>query len=1047
MKSGPFTTEKDGFRVGHPTQTMVQTRLRVLGRFSLELADVTAPSLATQKARAILAYLVAHRKSDVARERLLEIFWSEATPDAARDGLRSTLWSIRRSIKDAGFDPNEYLVANRTLVRWKARSWLDSEAFLELARSDDAVDLEASLELYKGDFLEGDYEEWTVSERDRLSDEYDTVLARLVQIARNHDAAQLLLSRNPYDEPSYLLLIEDELSAGRIVAAAALAERCERALSEVGAQPSEALRELVAGISSRRIQNVGKLVLPFVGRQNELSKVRNRLDGDTGSCILVVSGEAGIGKSAFLSRSADIAQSSHRSAVTIRCFDTDSRPFGPFEELYANLHGEPFNALVSREHLEAARHLADSIVKSLDPSAIVLIDDAHTLTADARGVLSALANSACSLRRMLLIATRTEGLQDVTSAVSGCAHETIVLGPLPFDDLRAAIDSVLTDGGERVAITVFERSGGHPLFAASLLDSLTQSGVLRSESGNWHLAAPLDERMPLPKTLATYIHTRLRARGEKAATLAAALSLEPTATSDDLTAVLHLPEDDILNAIDDLLALGVLTQPASVSQVAFAHDLYREVAGTMLNAGRRTRLHRAFAQRFASLASPESSVRCARHLSLAGEATAAAEAYYRAATEALEWRAALEARDRCIAGISQLENLERKQEIELLLASLKMLLSKAQAALGDAPSAIASANDAIVVAKRIGDGKTAIEAALVRQSLLLDDYDAAGVLASSQEVVLMARDAHDDASLSIALADQSWAQRLLGYEEAAFHAAHEAERAAAASGDYDLESYALEQIILTGITWWKFTDGKDAAARSLLVMSRASRLARIALQCAIASLNLALEHRRDASSAISAATALFQEDDDESTRMPAHTPFRQIRLKLEVDATAARLALSEGDMHRALTMAAELENVALPRARQLASLFRAEAHFELALPDVTPAMVLQRGQFFMQDVYTGSRSPDLAETLGAVTASVNDAQERVLRALDRVEAAARRTPVEADHAFALLERAADKCGAEHVALRARLRSRDYSAARALATSRIAGTDRTDPKNA
>ena len=220
---------------------------------------------------------------------------------------------------------------------------------------------------------------------------------------------------------------------------------------------------------------------------------------------------------------------------------------------------------------------------------------------------------------MLLIATRTEGLSDILAALSGCPVESIVLGPLGRDDLRVAIDSVVADDQQVLATTVFERSGGHPLFAATLLDSLAQSGLLRAERGSWRLVGNLTDQVALPKTLTTYIQARLRARGETASTVAAVLSLEPNATADDIIAATQLPERQVFDALDDLLALGVVIQPASGPQLAFAHDLYREVAAAMLNAGRRARLHRAFAERFASSQSAESSLRCARHLILAGD--------------------------------------------------------------------------------------------------------------------------------------------------------------------------------------------------------------------------------------------------------------------------------------------------------------------------------------------------------------------------------------------------------------------------------------------
>jgi DNA-binding SARP family transcriptional activator len=1028
---------------------MAESRLRILGKLSLELANVTAPSLATQKARALLAYLITHHESDVGRERLLDVLWPDIEPDRAKEGLRSALWSIRRAIRDAGFEPDEFLTANRAVVRWTAQTWFDAEEFSKLAQSDDPKRLESALALYKGDFLEGDYEEWTVAERTRLSAAYESVLARLVRSTRNHEAAQLLLTRNPYDEPSYILLIEAELSAGRVVSAEALAERCERALAEVGAQPSAGLRQLVGGIASRQIKSIPKLVLPFVGRETELAKVRDHLSSATGAghCVLI-SGEPGIGKSSFLSRAADIAQSLERTVVSVRCFDTDSRAFGPFEELYADLYDEPFNPTAASGRDDAALRLAECLVRGLESFAVLSIDDAHALRADSRRVLSALASEIRSGDIRLVVSTRSEGVPDILASMTGCLSESIVLGPLRLDDLRTAIDSVVADNQETVARTVFERSGGHPLFACTLLDSLAQSGLLRADRGAWRLVGVLDDQVALPKTLTTYIQARLRARGDVASAVAAALSLEPSASVDDIIAALQLPESRVFDALDDLLALGVVIQPASGPQLAFAHDLYREVAATMLNAGRRVRLHRAFAERFASSSRSESSLRCARHLSLAGEPLAAAGAYYRAAGEALEWGAWMEARDRCSAGIAGLERLERKPEVEVALARLKMLSAKARAALGDSTAAIAAASDAIELARRSGESRTAMEAALARQRALLDDHDAVAALASSREIAALARNANDDAALAIGLADESWAQRLLGCETEAIRAARDAEAAAHAAGDNDLSCYALEQLILADATWWRFKDGLEARARATQVIARASRLARAAVHCAFASLHLALGHRKDASTDLAAAATALQEQVNEPHRSQTFAPFGVTRLKLALAASMARLALEENAAERALTISSELENMPMIRARKLAMLFRADSFFERGLPNTTQAdgPLTEAPETFLQDVCSGTRSPVIAATLNAATIAAGDVSERLLHALDVIEFAARRAPLDADRAFAQLARAAQRCGAQRVASRALLRCEDYREMRMLASSGVVVAERAESRS-
>ncbi|MDQ6825129.1 MAG: AAA family ATPase [Candidatus Eremiobacteraeota bacterium] len=1030
-----------------------ETRLYGFGRFSLELGPVTAASLATQKARALLAYLVAHHDKDAARERLLELLWPETDPDRAREGLRSALWSIRRIIRDAGFEPDDYLTANRAVVRWTKPTWFDVEEFLSLARSDDLKQLRSALTLYTGDFLEGDYEEWTVAERARLSTVYESVLARLVRMERSHEAAQLLLARNPYDEPSYLLLIENELSAGRIVSAEALAERCERALAEVGAQPSADLKKLVIGITRRQIQSIPKLVLPFVGRETELARVRDYLVGGSNGGALLISGEAGIGKSWFLARAADIARDHGHTVLSVGCSDTDVRTFGPFDELYADLYDEPFNPAIKNNLADVAQKFAQSLIGELDSETVFSVDDAHALRAEARSVLAALVGQLRSIGQRVFLSVRTEGLSEMQATLQGGRSENIILGPLDLDDVRAAVDSLVADNQEIVARTVFERSGGHPLFAATLLESLAQSGALRADHGTWRLVGVLDDKVALPKTLTTYIQARLRARGESASAVAAALAVEPSATVDDITAVLQLPESQVFDALDDLLALGVLIQPASGPQLAFSHDLYREVAAGTLNVGRRMRLHRGFAERFASLSSAESSLRCARHLSFAGESMAAAETYYRAAIEAMEWGAWMEARDRCGAGIANLEKLERKAEVEALLARLKMLSARVRSALGDLPAAIAVASDAVALARRSGASEMAIDAALARQNALLDSYDPEAALASSREIAGLARDAHDDAALAVALADESWSQRLLGREAEAVQAAREAEIAANAVGDSDLRCYVLEQLVLAAATWWRFDDGLLAAARISEIITLASRPAQAAMHCALAALDLALERQTDASSRIAAANALLRQGIDEPQRSLTSSQaatwlaasFGPARLKLVIAAMAARLAFEKGDVEAAIAIANELATIATPRAQQLAIIFQASALFELGEPNATITNVsplpAQSSTFFWPDVYSGIRTPELMNILDAAVMKTSEAAQRLLHALDLVEAAARRTLLDADRAFARVARAAELCGAPYVASRAKLRRDDYREMRAAASSRAVNAGR------
>ncbi len=209
------------------TRTDIQASdLKTLGGFALRVSGKTTPSPATRKARALMAFLVINQGADAARERLIEVFWPRVEPDRARDSLSTALHSIRRSLRTAGLDANAFLLATKSVVRWMADTAVDSEEFARLAAREDPLAIQEALQLYQGDFLEGDYDEWVVAERERLAALYETVLARAVRTSNDTDAARRLIARSTYDEQAYAVVIEEELRAGRRSLAASWIERC-----------------------------------------------------------------------------------------------------------------------------------------------------------------------------------------------------------------------------------------------------------------------------------------------------------------------------------------------------------------------------------------------------------------------------------------------------------------------------------------------------------------------------------------------------------------------------------------------------------------------------------------------------------------------------------------------------------------------------------------------------------------------------------------------------------------------------------------------------
>jgi predicted ATPase/DNA-binding SARP family transcriptional activator len=634
------------------------TRLTTLGGFAFNVNEIWTRGPATRKARALMAYLVMNRSADVSRETLLGVFWAEADPEHARASLKTALWSIRRCLITAGARADEFVLANKSIVRWTADTAVDASQFADLATCGELQADQEALQLYRGDFLEGDYDNWTVTERERLAALYETVLARVARTSKDIEAAQRFVTRNPYDEDVYATLIEAELAAGRRSSAASWAERCRKALSEVGEKPSAAFEARFGNIAHVDLPIVRELVLPFAGREVELALLAAKFSESKSArgSLTLVQGVAGIGKSTLLERATRIASDEGLRVIPVRCAGEVPSTFGPWQEIFGAVTGADFEQFVAAHASDLASAVGEAIAARLTQPTAIIVDDAHELSAEAVQIFASLAK-ATAARHAVVAGSRPEGLAALRSQLTDLSFEELSLGDLDRSSLKWALAQVLGGDQPGVLDALYDRSGGHALFFTGLLNSLVSVGALRLEQDRWQLTKPIDASIELPDTLKRYIGTRLSARGELPRAVACALALEPEASADDLRVVLRVSEPVVLDALGDLLALGLITQPASGAQFAFTYDLIREVAAVGLNAGRRKLLHRAFAERLTNDTEREASLRLARHLSAAGDSLAAAQAYVKSAQEVLQLNAAQDAIDRCDAGIAAASKL------------------------------------------------------------------------------------------------------------------------------------------------------------------------------------------------------------------------------------------------------------------------------------------------------------------------------------------------------------------------------------------------------
>ena len=415
------------------------------------------------------------------------------------------------------------------------------------------------------------------------------------------------------------------------------------------------------------------------------------------------------------------------------------------------------------------------------------------------------------------------------------------LGPLDRQILEAALSRALGDRDASLFERLYRRSGGHPLFFSGLLRSLVEDGIIVRQGRAWKVVQKLERELKLPDSLKGFIETRLRARGDHAQALAGALAIEPLANADDLVAILDIGETQVFDALDDLLALAIITEPAEGPQFAFRHDLLREVALATVNAGRRTALHRDFARRLEGNVARDASLRRARHLRTSGQVVAAGQSYADSICEALALNAVQDAIERGDEGIGALENIERTAKRDNSLAELKLLMSQATLATANPETALAFANDAVTLARSGGDALQLARALLDRAAASAAMFSSREQKADANEAAQIARGLRDDTLLAGALAHVATSARLAGERSDSLSAATEAYEAAVRCGHWTLALEVLAQRLLTQVTWWLYGDALETLRAAENAERRADSLARATFLQARATLWYALE--------------------------------------------------------------------------------------------------------------------------------------------------------------------------------------------------------------
>jgi len=304
-----------------------------LGLLTVCAEDQPLPTPPTLKSQSLLAYLVLHRSQALARERLAGMFWGNRPEPKARQSLSTALWHIRRCLPDSTLIRGD---AHVVQFDPQADVWIDAEVFEQQAGGTALADLEQAVALYRGDFLEGFYDDWILDERYRLEALFLQTLAHLMrryEAIGDHEAAlasaQRLLRRDPLREEAHRVAMRAYARLRQRNAALEQYRRCREILSkELGVEPMAETTALQQAILAGRFrpkqepEHVSHLIVPapvvsplpqqnplhllgrspLVGREQDMAFLIERWQQAMGGHggLVFLHGEAGIGKTRLI---------------------------------------------------------------------------------------------------------------------------------------------------------------------------------------------------------------------------------------------------------------------------------------------------------------------------------------------------------------------------------------------------------------------------------------------------------------------------------------------------------------------------------------------------------------------------------------------------------------------------------------------------------------------------------------------------------------------------------------------------------------------------
>lgn len=299
--------------------------IRLLGAYVVNLDHRPVESFATDKERALLAYLAVEAGRTHHRDELAALLWPDLPADKARNNFRVTLHRLRKALDHPS---GEVIWASRETVAFQSSIDVEVDATMLARKLEEGYQhdhrdrlcrncrdlLATAVELYSGDFLGGftldgglAFDEWVRLKRESLHlrvmealDKLATYHQRRGQVQLAQKYAYRQLEMEPWRETAHRQLMHSLACAADYSAALAQFAKCRDILAaELGVEPGAETVRLYEDILVARAAHCRPLPAvsdPLIGREEALTRIIDKL-ADPACRLLSLVGQGGVGKS------------------------------------------------------------------------------------------------------------------------------------------------------------------------------------------------------------------------------------------------------------------------------------------------------------------------------------------------------------------------------------------------------------------------------------------------------------------------------------------------------------------------------------------------------------------------------------------------------------------------------------------------------------------------------------------------------------------------------------------------------------------------------